>query len=346
MPRPRRRAVPNIALSVMAAVMAAACGGQASGAERVTLRLGYLSNVTQATALVGIGHDFLAGSLGEEAALEAVAFHAGGEVIEALFAGAIDAAYLGPNPAINGFAQSDGDALRIVAGATSGGASLVVRPGITSVGQLAGSTLATPALGNTQDVALRTWLAGHGLVTDEWGGGDVSIVPQDNAATLDAFVARQIDGASVPEPWATRLSHAGGTVLVDEAGLWPGGRYVTTHLVVSRRFLADHSDTVRDLLRGHVAATDYVNEHPVEAQRLVNDQIERVTRQRIGDAVLAASWPHLTFTVDPIASSLRTQADHAVAAGLLDDVDLTGIYDLTLLDDVLVDAGRDPVQGP
>ena len=314
--------------------------------EHVTLRLGYFPNVTHATALVGVEQGIFAEALGDDVTLEASTFNAGGEAIEALFAGAIDASYIGPNPAINGFAKSDGEALRIVSGATSGGAFLIVTPEITSPADLAGTTIASPALGNTQDVALRAWLKENGLTADESGGGDVSIRPQENAATLDAFKAGDIDGAWVPEPWATRLiQEGGGTVLVDERDLWPDGQYVTTHLIVATPFLDEHPDVVKRLLQGHVEATDFVNANPEDAQRLVNDGIEAITQKRMNDDVLAGAWKNLTFTNDPIASSLQKSADDAIAIGLLDDVDLTGIYALDLLNEVLTEAGQPTMSG-
>ena len=181
-----------------------------AGSEEVTLRLGYFPNVTHAPAIVGVESGLFEDALGDGVNLELLTFSTGTTAIEALFADAIDATYIGPNPAINGFAQSDGEALRIVSGSTSGGALLVVKPEIAKPKDLKGTTLASPSLGNTQDVALRSYLATKGLDTDEEGGGDVSIVPQDNALTLEAFQAGDIDGAWVPEPWATRLIDEGG----------------------------------------------------------------------------------------------------------------------------------------
>jgi NitT/TauT family transport system substrate-binding protein len=187
----------------------------------------------------------------------------------------------------------------------------------------------------------------QGLATDTSGGGDVSILPQDNAATLDAFKIDAIDGAWVPEPWATRLiQDGGGKVLVAESDLWPGGKYVTTQLVVATKFLSDHPDVVKHLLEGQVAANDFVNANPADAQKLANDQIEKLTQKRLSDALIAASWKNLTFTNDPIASSLQTSADAATDVGLLDKVDLKGIYDLTLLNEVLKAAGEAPVSSP
>lgn len=326
---------------------AAGTAAETGAAEPVTLRLGYFPNITHATALVGVERGIFAEHLADNVTFETATFNAGGEAIEALFADAIDASYIGPNPAINGFAQSDGEALRIISGATAGGAFLVVTPDITDVEQLRGATLATPALGNTQDVALRSWLKENGLTSDETGGGDVSIVPQENSATLEAFKAGDIDGAWVPEPWATRLiQEGGGTVLVDEADLWPDGQYVTTHLIVATTFLDAHPDVVKQLLEGHVAANEFVNANPAEAQKLANDQIEKITQKRVSDAVLTIAWANLTFTNDPVASSLTTAADNAIAIGLLDPVDLTGIYDLTILGSILSEVGLPAIKEP
>ena len=309
-----------------------------------TLRLGYFPNVTHAAALVGIESGVFKDALGPGVTLEPSSFNAGGAASEALLNGAIDATYIGPNPAINAFAQSQGAAIRIIAGATSGGAFLVVEPGIAGAADLRGKKLATPQLGNTQDVALRTWLADNGLSTDTTGGGDVSILPQENAQTLQTFTDGQIDGAWVPEPWATRLvQDGGGTVLVDEATLWPEGKYVTTHLIVRTDYLAAHADIIQALLAGHIDATDFVNGNPAEAQALVNHGIEKVTGSTIADDVLSAAWENLEFTVDPIASSLTTSAQHAEQVGLLEPLDLTGIYDLSALNQLLTTAGKEPV---
>ena len=256
--------------------------------------------------------------------------------------------FIGPNPAINGYSQSDGEALRIVAGTTSGGASLVVREGIDTPEDLAGTTLATPSLGNTQDVALRAWLAEQGYQTDTAGGGDVRITPQDNPDTLAALQSGDLDGAWVPEPWATRLVlEGGGHVLLDESELWPDGQFVTTHLISATGFLEDHPDVVRDLITGLGEAIDQANDDAATAQGVVNDGIERVTTSRLGDETIAGAWENLEFTLDPIASSLQGSADDAIAVGLLDEVDLAdpGIYSLDLLNEVRAERGEDPVEG-
>ena len=341
------------AASVAIVALAAACGGGGSptagsgpGSEAPTgVRLGYFPNVTHATALVGVESGIFKSALGDNG-LELKTFNAGPAAVEGLFSGALDASYMGPNPAINAYMQSGGDAIRIVSGATSGGASLVVRPAINGPADLKGKKLATPQRGGTQDVALRQWLKANNLKADLEGGGEVSIVPQENAQTLETFRAGQIDGAWVPEPWATRLvQEGGGKVLVDERTLWPEGRFVTTHLVVRTKFLKEHPDAVRRLVEGQVEANDLVNSNPAEAQRLVNQGIAAVTGKGIADAVLQASWRNLEFTNDPIASSLTVSADHATEVGLLGKVNLKGIYDLTLLNDVLKKANHPEVKG-
>lgn len=336
---------------VTVALLTAACGGgdspsaAGSGDSPTTVRLGYFPNLTHATALVGVESGIFKNALGPNS-LEVKTFNAGPAAVEALFSGALDASYIGPNPAINAYAQSSGDAIRIVAGATSGGASLVVKQGINAPADLKGKKLATPQRGGTQDVALRQWLKSNNLKADLEGGGEVSITPQENAQTLETFRSGQIDGAWVPEPWATRLvQEGGGKVLVDERTLWPGGQFVTTHLVVRTKFLKEHPDAVRRLVDGQVQANDLVNANPVEAQRLVNQAITTVTGRGLAPPVLEASWKNLEFTNDPIAPSLTASADHARDVGLLGRVDLKGIYDLTLLNQVLAAASQPEVKG-
>jgi NitT/TauT family transport system substrate-binding protein len=320
--------------------------GDGASGETVTLRLGYFPNVTHAPAIIGVETGLFEDALGPNVELELQTFNSGTEVVEAMFAGSLDASFIGPNPAINGFAQSNGEALRIVAGTTSGGAALVVREGIDTPEDLAGKRLASPSLGNTQDVALRAWLAEQGYATDTSGGGDVSITPLDNADTLTAFQAGELDGAWVPEPWATRLViEGGGHVLLDEAELWPEGRFVTTHLISASEYLQEHPDVIKRLITGLGQAIDEANSGPARAQKTTNDGIEKVTTSRLSDETMAGAWEHLEFTLDPIASSLQGSADDAIAVGLLDPVELDGIYDLTLLNEVLAERGDVEVTG-
>ncbi len=332
----------GVALLVPAGALGA---GAAPKQDNVTLRLGYFPNVTHASAIVGVEGGIFQQKLGNNVKLETSTFNAGPAAIEALNSDALDATYIGPNPAINAFAQSGGEAIRIVSGATSGGAFLVVKPSIKSAKDLKGKQIASPQLGNTQDVALRTWLKKKGLKTDPAGGGDVSILPQENAQTLDLFKQGEIDGAWVPEPWATRLvQEGGGKILVDERKLWPQGEYVTTQLIVRTQFLKDHPDVVKRLLEGQVAANDLIKSDPQKAEQLVGQGIDNATGKPIAPELVTASFKNLTFTNDPIATSLRKSAKDAEAAGLLKPVDLKGIYDLKPLNQVLKKQGEPTVK--
>ena len=352
MSRTTRRLV-VLAAAVSLALTACAQVGQARTAPgggptgpAAELRLGYFANLTHAPALVGVGEGLFADQLTAAGTptLTTQVFTAGPAAVEALYARAIDAAFIGPNPAINAYIQSDGDALRIVAGATSGGAQLVVQPGITSAEDLVGAELATPQLGNTQDVALRAWLADHGLTSPIRGGGDVTITPTAGAQTLQLFRDGRLDGAWVPEPWASRLVlEAGGTVLVDEADLWPDGQFPTTTLVVSRTFLAEHPQTVTALLAGLQDAITWLEEDPERAPGAVNTQIQAVGGAPLPDDVLARAFDNLTFGTDPLAGTLGELHTDAVAVGLIPDAPITEIHDLRLINDLRADSGAPPV---
>jgi sulfonate transport system substrate-binding protein len=277
--------------------------------------------------------------------LETATFNAGPAAIEALLSGAIDATFIGPNPAINAFAKSNGDALRIVAGATNNGAAFVVKPEINGPADLKGKTLATPQLGGTQDVALRKWLLDNGLKVQTTGGNDVDIVNQENAQTLDLFKSGEIDGAWLPEPWASRLVlEAGGKTLVDEKTLWPDGEFQTTILISSRQFLEDHPDTIEALIKGEVAETEAIEANPTKAQTELNAAIGELTGKPLADTTIQAAFANIQPTWDPLAGTLNTIAENGVEAGTLTEKpDLNGIYDLTALNKVLVAAGKPPV---
>ena len=342
----RSLACATVALGLLVAACSSTARGASPSSGAVTLRLGYFPNLTHAPAIVGLEQGLFTKALGADVTLKPALFNAGPEAVEALNAGSIDATFIGPNPAINLWARSKGQAIRIVAGSTSGGASLVVKPTINAAADLQGRKVASPQLGGTQDVALRSWLLAAGLKTDKAGGGDVAIVPQANADTLAAFKTNDIDGAWVPEPWATRLvQEGGGKVLADERTLWPNGRFVTTHLIVAQKFLAAHPDAVEHLIAGVADAVDSIAKDPAAAQASTNDGIKKATGKPLADAVISAAWANLEFTIDPIASSLSKSAADAKAVGLLDAVDLQGIYDLTLVNKVLAARGKPAVGG-
>jgi NitT/TauT family transport system substrate-binding protein len=338
-----------IALAVAGLTLAVACGSAATGASEATpsqLRLGYYANLTHAAALVGVKDGYFAQALGSQTTLQTNIFNAGPDAVTALLSNSIDATFVGPNPAINAFIQSHGAAVRIISGATSAGAALVVNSRINSPADLKGKTIASPQLGNTQDVALRWWLKQQGYQTTTTGGGDVKVMPQDNATTLTAFKSGQIDGAWVPEPWATRLVLEGkGHVLVEERSLWPNGQFVTTMLVVRTDYLNKYPTTVKHLLEGLLKATGFLQASAAQAQKDANAQIASITSKPLASGVVSAAWGDMTFTMDPLASTLKASADHAYQLGLLKNENLNGIYSLQILNEVLQAAGQPAVAG-
>ena len=312
-----------------------------AGNPAAELKLGYFGNVTHAPALVGVSKGFIAGELGSTK-LSTQVFNAGPAAIEALNAGAIDATYIGPNPAINSFVKSQGQSVSIIAGAAAGGAQLVVKPEITSAADLKGKTLASPQLGGTQDVALRAWLSSQGYKTNVDGSGDVAINPTENAQTLKLFQDGKLDGAWLPEPWASRLVlNAGAKVLVDEKDLWDGslsgkpGEFPTTILIVNQKFAADHPDTVKALLTGNAESVAWLNSASAdEKANLINAALQESAGAALPTDVLARSLANITFTLDPLAGSYPKLLQDGVDAGTTKKADINGLFDLRALNQV------------
>ena len=309
-----------------------ALAGCRSRTNAEVIRLGYFPNVTHAPALIGVeSHRFETAM--RPARLEVRTFNAGPAAIEALLADAIDATYVGPSPALAGYIRSHGQALRVVAGAASGGATFVVRPAANIHGpaDLHGKRLGTPQLGNTQDIALRNYLSQHGLSPRE-RGGDVDVTPMSNGDILAQFRLGHLDGAWVPEPWATRLvSEAGAQILIDERTLWPGGAFATTLLVVRAQFLRDAPDVVQRLLRAHIAEIDRIHHDGADAQRTANLAITRLVGRPLPDAQLASAWSRIDFTTDPLSSSVTTMAQQAQHLGFLPAGEVAGLFDTAAL---------------
>ena len=339
-------------LAGLVLVAASACASQASGVSPsltgapVSLRLGYFPNLSHAPAIIGLEQGFFVQHLGPNVTLSIKRFNAGPSVIEAIFANELDISYIGPNPAVNGYVRSNGKALRIVSGAVSGGALFVVRPdsGIERSSDLANKRIATPQLGNTQDVALRAYLQAAGLGAKEQGG-NVELLPTDNPNILTLFQKGDVHGAWVPEPWATRLvQQAGGRVFLDERSLWPGGDFVTTNIIVRKAFLDQYPGIVKAFLEGHLDAIEWANGHAVEAKGVVNAGIKTATGAALPQDVIDGSWEHLRLTADPIAGNLRKSAADAFKLGFLGtkEPDLREIYALGPLDEVLAKRGQKP----
>ncbi|MGW7263847.1 aliphatic sulfonate ABC transporter substrate-binding protein [Streptomyces sp. NPDC054842] len=320
----------------------------AAGAEKIdgldTVKIGYFGNLTHATALVGRQQGLFQKELGATKA-EYATFNAGPSEIEALNSGSIDIGWIGPSPAINGFTKSDGKSLRIIGGSASGGVKLVVNPKkIKSLKDVEGKKIATPQLGNTQDVAFLNWAAEQGWKVDaESGKGDVSVIRTDNKITPDAYKSGSIDGAWVPEPTASKLVAEGGKVLLDEADLWPGKKFVITNIIVSQKFLKEHPKVVEAVLAGAVKTNKWIGANPDEAKKAANARLKEDSGKELPADILDPAWKSIQITNDPLASTLETEAAHAVKAGLLEAPDLKGIYDLTLLNKVLKAEGESTV---
>lgn len=320
-------------------------GGASASADTpaAELRLGYFANVTHAPALIGLQEGIFAKALGDTK-LTTQLFNAGPAAIEALSAGAIDAAFIGPNPSINTFIQSRGASARIVAGATTGGAALVVRDGIDTPADLKGTTLATPQLGNTQDVALRSWLADQGFTTDTTGGGDVRITPTENAQTLTLFQQGRIDGAWLPEPWVSRLVlDAGAKVLVNEADLWPDGAFPTTVLLVRKDFLDTYPTSVAALVTGNLDAIAWITDNPATVGTEINAKLTADTGKGLSDAVLARALKNVTFSADPHADTFQKLVEGGIAAGTQKKGSIEGLFDLRALNAALQARGETAV---
>ncbi|WP_329333344.1 aliphatic sulfonate ABC transporter substrate-binding protein [Streptomyces sp. NBC_00663] len=320
----------------------------AAGAKKIdgldSVKIGYFGNLTHATALVANQKGFFQKELGATKASYAT-FNAGPSEIEALNSGSIDIGWIGPSPAINGYTKSKGTNLRIIGGSASGGVKLVVNPKkIKSLKDVKGKKIATPQLGNTQDVAFLNWISEQGWKVDaESGAGDVSVVRTDNKVTPDAYKSGSIDGAWVPEPTASKLVAEGGKVLLDEADLWPDKKFVITNIIVSQKFLKEHPKAVEAVLKASVESNKWINANPDEAKAAANKQLEADSGKALPADVLDPAWKSIQFTNDPLAATLNTEAKHAVKAGLLEDPLLDGIYDLTLLNKVLKADGESTV---
>lgn len=336
------------ALTLTACAGAAGSTGGSGGSEDAidSISIGYFPNVTHAPAIVGLADGHYQEALGEDVEIKTATFNSGTEEIEALFAGGIDIGFIGPSPTVTGWQKSNGQALHVIAGAAANGASLVVREGIAAPDDLEGAVIATPSLGNTQDVAARHWLKEEGYETDTEGGGDVSIQPQDNATALTALQNGDIDGAWVPEPWATRMvEDAGAHVLVDEADLWDGGQFVTTNVIVRTEFLEQHPQAVSDFLEGLLTTLEAIEADPGAAQATVASEIGDLTGSAPNTDHLAIAWENVVFTADPLASTLVEQAQHATDLGLLEETDLAGLYVLAPLNELLEARGLEAVDG-
>lgn len=324
-----------IALIAASATVAALSGCSSQGASptasAVSLRLGYLPRITHASALVAVHDGFFTKQLGPQVNFTAKPFSRGTEEVTALLSGQLDAAYVGPNPAFNAWQKSGGKAIKIISGAASGGTSMVVKPDIKTAADLKGKTVADPALGGTQDVSLRDWLAHNGLKTNIQGGGDVSVKPTSPESTIvQQFLTDQIAGAIDSAPFDVQMIKAGGV------RLWSDPNTITV-LVVRQEFLAAHPDAVEGLLRAQAEATERIATDRSGAAQSANAALAKDLGKGLEPDVLAASFEETTYTNDPGMASLRDQVAKAVSIGLLKPLDISGLYEPGPLNKVLAE---------
>jgi NitT/TauT family transport system substrate-binding protein len=311
--------------------------------ERKTLRIGYFPNINHAQAVIGLGRGDFQKALGDNVEVTTQIFNAGPAAIEALFANQIDVAYIGPNPAINGYVQSNGEALRIISGAASGGAVFVVRndSGINSPQDLADKKFSSPQLGNTQDVALRKYLLDNGYKTKE-NGGNVEVIPAKTADIVSLMIKKDIDGAWVPEPWGAKLiKEANAKVLVDERDLWPEGKFVSAHIIARTDYIEKNPDIIRKLLEAHVDMTTWINNNSEEALQIFNAELNKLMGQTIPEDEFREGVSRIELTYDPIKESLFKAANDAYDIGFLGKTrpELSEIYDVNILNEVLKGRG-------
>jgi len=322
-------------------------GAQPESSKPLTIHLAYFPNVTHAVALVGTAKSMFAGAVGSNVTIDEQSFTAGPSEIEALFANAVDIGYIGPGPAINGYLKSKGKALRVIAGASSGGAGLVVRngAGITDIKSLAGKRVAVPQTGGTQDISLRHALLSAGLnSTDK--GGNVNVLPVAPADTLTLFIKGELDAAWVTEPWISRLVKDGhGALQIDERELWPGKKFATTVVIVRTAFMNEHPDVVDSFLRAHVETVNWIETHPDEAITVVGAKIKQVTGKSLPPDIMKSAFARTDFTYDPLRDTVNTFADWSNQLGYLhqDHTALGGFFDTGPLNRVLAADKRPPV---
>ncbi len=321
-----------LTLAGLAALGAGCKREPAPGSPDAPLRLGFFPNITHAQALVGNAEGTF-GSQPGVGRLEVKQFNAGPAAMEALVAGSLDVSYVGSGPAINTFLKA-GRELRIISGAVNGGAVLVVKTA-KSAEELKGKKLASPQLGNTQDIALRYWLKQKGLATNLQGTGDVQIVPLSNPDILAQFLNGGIEGAWVPEPWGARMvAEGGGHILVDERDLWPGRRFPTTVIVTTRKVLETQRPRVAALLRAHVHLTERWQQDAPGFTTAVNSAFGRLTSKPMPAPLIRDAFSRLEPSLDPVPAALATAAQHAKDLGFTADADINGLVDLSVLDEV------------
>ena len=324
----------------------AGCSSEKVENDNVNVRVGYFPNITHSQALVGRAQGSFQKAVGKKNKIDWKLFNAGPAEIEALFAEAIDIAYIGPGPAINGYEKSKGD-IQIIAGVTDAGAIFVSKKGVVikDLKDLSGKKIAVPQFGNTQDLTLRNILSQNGL-KDKTKGGTVEIMQAANADILSLMQKGDIDAALVPEPWGSILvKEAKANIILDYKEIFRKGKYTTAVVVVRAEFLKNHPQIVENFIRNHVDVTDYINENPDMAKKIVNKQITELTKKGIPNDVLDAAFKRLTITNNPEKDSVLDFVKYSVYEGFLKlEPDTKELFNLSILNKVLKEKGQDQIK--
>ena len=283
-----------------------------------TIRVGHFPNITHVQAIVAHGltrqgKGWFEPRVGSGVKIEWLVYNAGPSATEAIFANSLDLTYIGPSPALNAYARSRGDEIRVIAGAANGGAALVVAADspLKSAADFKGRKIATPQLGNTQDVSARAWLTAGGLKVT-MTGGDAQVIPTANPDQLTLFQQRQVDGVWTVEPWVSRLlAEGGGKILVEETDA------ITTVLVARAKYLAENRELVRKFAAAHAELTDWIAKNPAEAQRIVREELAAETRGDMAPALIASAWSRVKLTTDTSLDAFRALVATTQSVGFL-----------------------------
>ncbi len=284
------------------------------------VRIGFFANITHAPALVAKANNIFEQEL-KGYKVEYKVFKAGPDAALALITNNVDFVYIGPVPAINAYAVSNGN-VRVIAGAAANGAMFIVNDKINSIADLHGKRFGTPQYGNTQDIALKSYLRYNGLaLKDELG--DVSIINARNSELLILFKNGYIQGAWVPEPWATRMLNEGGKVFIDEKVIWEGNRFVTTVLLTRLDIINERPELVEKMLKAHISAIDWINANMDKAIAVVIDEIKDLTGQSLSKELIKSALKNVEFTYDPMVYSIQGYYSKGKMLGLIQDIDIS-----------------------
>ncbi|MEY2564636.1 MAG: sulfonate transport system substrate-binding protein [Verrucomicrobiota bacterium] len=316
-------------ISLLLLSLTLAFTGLVRAADPAVLRVGHFPNITHAQALVAHnmsrqGKGWFEQRLGSGIKIEWFVYNAGPSAMEAIFAQSIDLTYVGPGPALNAYTKSNGAEVRLLAGAANGGAALVVQPdqNLKTPADFRGKKIATPQLGNTQDISCRAWLTAGGLKITQLGG-DAQVLPTQNPDQLSLFQQKKIDAVWTVEPWVSRLEReSGGKILVEEKDV------ATTVLVSSAKFFSAQRELARKFAQAHAELTEWMAKNPEEAQKLVRAELLEETKSDMAPDLIAQSWKRITFTADAPRASIESFLQNSIKAGFIKSApDLSKLFE-------------------